>query len=156
MELSPTVSRTVGPFQANRVASPGQTKSKPVQLEDFGESAIEQIKTFKQKLNTVTEKYLQRIESDPVANILPTYARIVIKMIVELTGQHVFQVLVKKTVKKSESQEEVKQPLMSSFTQMNAKPPIIGFPRESFQRSFHKSPTRRLVRFEESQLSPQA
>ena len=98
MELSSTLAKTFGPFQANRVASPGPTKAKPVQLEDFSDSAIEQIKTFKQKLNTVTEKYLQRIESDPVANVLPTYARIVIKMIVELTGQHVFQVVVKKTV----------------------------------------------------------
>ena len=69
-------------------------KLKSALVDEPGDSSVEQIKMFKAKVNAVTDKYLAKIKESAVAGTLPTYARIVIKLMVELTGREVFLALV--------------------------------------------------------------
>ena len=59
----------------------------------------ELVLAFKRKLLTVTDKYLARAKANTVAAALHTYARIVVKLLIDLVGEEVFIRLVKKSLK---------------------------------------------------------
>lgn len=61
-------------------------------------SSTESILAFKKKINTVTDKFISRVRVSGIPSALSTYARIVIKLLIELVGEDVFLQLVKKSV----------------------------------------------------------
>jgi hypothetical protein len=72
---------------------------KPNLSESAEFSASELILAFKGKLSTVTEKFFTRVKVNPVPGALHTYARIVVKLLVDLVGEEVLMRLVIKSVK---------------------------------------------------------
>lgn len=79
------------------------TKKKPVRAENVVESPSETILAFKKTIVTVTDKYIDRIKIDPVSGAVPTFVRIVIKLLVDLVGEETFTRLFKKSIKRIES-----------------------------------------------------
>ena len=54
--------------------------------EDLVESASDTILAFRKTLNNVTDKYIARINMNPVSGAVPTFVRIVIRLLVDLVG----------------------------------------------------------------------
>ena len=79
------------------------TKKKPIRAENVVESPSETILAFKKTITTVTDKYLDRIKINPVSGAVPTFVRIVIKLLVDLVGEETFTRLFKKSIKRIES-----------------------------------------------------
>jgi|688.fasta_scaffold2522398_1 hypothetical protein len=78
-------------------------KMKPSLSENFDESVLESILAFKKTITNVTDKYVARIKIDPASGGVPTFVRIVIKLLVDLVGVETFSRLVKKSFKRTES-----------------------------------------------------
>ena len=66
------------------------TKKKPIRAENVVESPSETILGFKKTITTVTDKYLERIKINPVSGAVPSYVRIVIKLLVDSRHNYAF------------------------------------------------------------------
>jgi len=54
--------------------------------EDLVESASDTILAFLKTLNNVTDKFIARINMNPVSGAVPAFVRIVIRLLVDLVG----------------------------------------------------------------------